>query len=60
MRAIIDIIRTPQDRNVIDTAEKCQGLIDALEDTCPHEDLPAHYDWLISKRDALEKSESQP
>ncbi len=47
------LLRDADTRNRIDTADKAQELIDSMEETIPHDALPAVYDWLVAKRNQL-------
>jgi hypothetical protein len=49
----VNLLADPEVRNRIDTREKCDEIIDQMEDAIPHEHLPPCYDWLVSKRNRL-------
>ncbi len=41
------------------TAQKCQYYIDHMEDTIEHNELPECYDWLVAKRNRLQRESSK-
>ncbi len=46
---------TAEERNKIDTVEKCQEFIDLMEDTIPHDQMPQCYNWIVATRNQLQR-----